>query len=133
MDKTERLCCKQEVANKLLHSDSAIAELVKENLLNKIGRELAIKISDNVPYIIVVNEPCIDMVEAAFNRDRTTFRTDAKIVPVIFCKDCKWNAQNGGFFRQGGRTKCPIQEHSALPLYGFCFLAERSEPWIKQP
>ena len=43
--------------------------------------------------------------------------------PIIKCKECKRNANNGGLY-DDGRTKCPIQEHYALLEDGFCQLGE---------
>ena len=39
------------------------------------------------------------------------------------CKTCKRNVDNGGFY-DDGRTRCPIQEHYALPNDGYCHLYE---------
>ena len=39
------------------------------------------------------------------------------------CETCKRNADNGGFY-DDGRTRCPIEEHYALPKDGFCHLYE---------
>lgn len=49
---------------------------------------------------------------------------DLPSIEVVFCKDCKRNADNGGLY-DDGRTKCPIQEHYALLKDGFCHLGER--------
>lgn len=46
---------------------------------------------------------------------------------VVRCKDCTRNADNGGLY-DDGRTMCPIQEHYALLLNGYCHLGERREP-----
>ena len=43
----------------------------------------------------------------------------------IPCSNCARNADNGGLYSDG-RTRCPIQEHYALPKDGYCHLAE---PW----
>lgn len=42
------------------------------------------------------------------------------------CRTCARNADNGGYYEPEHRTKCPIQEHYALLLDGFCHLYE---PW----
>lgn len=39
-------------------------------------------------------------------------------------RTCKRNADNGGVY-EDGRTKCPIQEHYALLLDGYCHLYEQ--------
>ena len=41
----------------------------------------------------------------------------------ISCSECARNIDNGGMYSDG-RTRCPIQEHYALPKDGHCHLAE---------
>ena len=43
--------------------------------------------------------------------------------PTGECRTCGRNADNGGVY-EDGRTKCPIQEHYALLLDGYCHLYE---------
>lgn len=43
--------------------------------------------------------------------------------PIGECRTCGRNADNGGV-HEDGRTKCPIQEHYALLLDGYCHLYE---------
>lgn len=43
--------------------------------------------------------------------------------PTGECRTCGRNADNGGV-HEDGRTKCPIQEHYALLLDGYCHLYE---------
>ena len=39
------------------------------------------------------------------------------------CVNCGRTANNGGWYADGG-TRCPIEEHYALPKDGFCHLWE---------
>lgn len=43
--------------------------------------------------------------------------------PTGECRTCGRNVDNGGVY-EDGRTKCPIQEHYALLLDGYCHLYE---------
>lgn len=40
------------------------------------------------------------------------------------CVNCGRTANNGGWYADG-RTRCPIEEHYALPKDGFCHLWEK--------
>lgn len=59
-------------------------------------------------------EPALDMAIEALSADRTTGE----------CRTCARNADNGGYYEPEHRTRCPIQEHYALLLDGYCHLYE---------
>ena len=44
--------------------------------------------------------------------------------PERTCVNCGRTANNGGWYADGG-TRCPIEEHYALPKGGFCYLWEK--------
>ena len=44
--------------------------------------------------------------------------------PERICVNCGRTANNGGWY-VGGRTRCPIEEHYALPKDGYCHLWEK--------
>ena len=44
--------------------------------------------------------------------------------PERTCVNCGRTANNGGWYVDG-RTRCPIEEHYALPKDGFCHLWEK--------
>ena len=58
-------------------------------------------------------EQVIDIIKSLPSADR----------PTGECRTCGRNADNGGV-HEDGRTKCPIQEHYALLLDGYCHLYE---------
>jgi len=43
------------------------------------------------------------------------------------CVNCGRTVNNGGWYADG-RTKCPIEEHYALPKDGYCHLWEKRNP-----
>lgn len=45
--------------------------------------------------------------------------------PERTCVNCGRTANNGGWYADG-RTRCPIEEHYALPKDGYCHLWEKS-------
>jgi hypothetical protein len=44
--------------------------------------------------------------------------------PERACVNCGRTANNGGWYADG-RTRCPIEEHYALPKDGYCHLWEK--------
>ena len=46
------------------------------------------------------------------------------VQPERTCVNCGRTANNGGWYADGG-TRCPIEEHYALPKDGFCHLWEK--------
>ena len=44
--------------------------------------------------------------------------------PKRTCVNCGRTINNGGWYADGG-TRCPIEEHYALPKDGFCHLWEK--------
>lgn len=44
------------------------------------------------------------------------------------CVNCGRTANNGGWYKDG-RTRCPIEEHYALPKDGYCHLWEKRKVW----
>ena len=56
--------------------------------------------------------------------------------PERTCVNCGRTANNGGWYADG-RTRCPIEEHYALPKDGYCHLWEKKKVWeddyVKRP
>lgn len=48
--------------------------------------------------------------------------------PEQRCINCGRTANNGGWYEDGG-TRCPIEEHYALPKDGYCHLWEKKKVW----
>lgn len=63
-----------------------------------------------------------------FNTALTAVGIDLKKLPSAqperTCVNCGRTANNGGWYADGG-TRCPIEEHYALPKDGFCHLWEK--------
>ena len=56
--------------------------------------------------------------------DRQTIFNLPSAQPERTCVNCGRTANNGGWYADGG-TRCPIEEHYALPKDGFCHLWEK--------
>lgn len=56
--------------------------------------------------------------------------------PEQRCVNCGRTINNGGWYKDGG-TRCPIEEHYALPKDGYCHLWEKRKVWeddyVKRP
>ena len=56
--------------------------------------------------------------------------------PEHICVNCGRTVNNGGWY-EDGRTRCPIEEHYALPKDGYCHLWEKRKVWedgyVKRP
>ena len=48
--------------------------------------------------------------------------------PEQRCVNCGRTVNNGGWY-EDGRTRCPIEEHYALPKDGYCHLWEKRKDW----
>ena len=76
-----------------------------------ISRQDAIDALSQYPFEKVVN--CVSIIEElpSAQSERT-------------CVNCGRTANNGGWYADG-RTRCPIEEHYALPKDGYCHLWEK--------
>lgn len=67
-------------------------------------------------------------------RDRLKALPSAQ--PDRRCVNCGRTVNNGGWY-EDGRTRCPIEEHYALPKDGYCHLWEKKKVWeddyVKRP
>ena len=55
---------------------------------------------------------------------REVFMSLPSAQPERTCVNCGRTVNNGGWYADG-RTRCPIEEHYALPKDGFCHLWEK--------
>lgn len=62
------------------------------------------------------------------NADCSDFEMEIMMLPSVqperTCVNCGRTANNGGWYADG-RTRCPIEEHYALPKDGYCHLWEK--------
>ena len=57
-------------------------------------------------------------------RARTMLHEVPSAQPERTCVNCGRTVNNGGWYADGG-TRCPIEEHYALPKDGYCHLWEK--------
>ena len=101
-------------------------------LLEEAQTKAGYSFSDDVSFgevlaCVEANETCVAVdeqdVRDAFTNGYSLGKEQAE-ESIVRCRDCKRNADNGGLYPDG-RTMCPIQEHYALLLDGYCHLGER--------
>ena len=87
---------------------------------------------------LISRQAAIDAVHANYDEIfdfKSTGRTVADSIEDIInalpsaqpertCVNCGRTANNGGWYADG-RTRCPIEEHYALPKDGYCHLWEK--------
>jgi hypothetical protein len=76
-----------------------------------ISRQSAIELLSQYPFGKVIN--CISILEEMPSAQ-----------PQRTCVNCGRTVNNGGWYADG-RTRCPIEEHYALPKDGYCHLWEK--------
>ena len=59
-----------------------------------------------------------------YDIDRLAIETVPSAQSKRTCLNCGRTANNGGWYADG-RTRCPIEEHYALPKDGYCHLWEK--------
>lgn len=57
-------------------------------------------------------------------RDKSILMSLPSVQPERTCVNCGRTVNNGGWYADG-RTRCPIEEHYALPKDGYCHLWEK--------
>jgi hypothetical protein len=90
------------------------ADALKELFSEVIGH-IAQKpeMNGNLEHMIRASAMVIQMIDDA-----------PTVQPERTCVNCGRTANNGGWYADG-RTRCPIEEHYALPKDGFCHLWEK--------
>ena len=90
--------------------------LVKELVNDTISRQAAIdgfyEMASDMDYLCTVSD-YVSFLESLPSAQ-----------PERTCVNCGRTANNGGWYADGG-TRCPIEEHYALPKDGFCHLWEK--------
>ena len=99
---------------------------------DSISRQAAIdaleKVSELFPWRVPGNRDSYDRYNEAWNdaigRAEIEIERLPSAQPDRTCINCGRTANNGGWYADG-RTRCPIEEHYALPKDGFCHLWEK--------
>ena len=103
--------------------DMAIKALEQQPCEDTISRQAAIDaLAKFVPYAI-----CDESTESYTNGLTDAYNLICQLPPKQperTCVNCGRTANNGGWYADG-RTRCPIEEHYALPKDGYCHLWEK--------
>ena len=74
--------------------------------------------------ISLKDEYAVKVERASLVAFRETLEYLPPAEPEHTCVNCGRTANNGGWYADGG-TRCPIEEHYALPKDGYCHLWEK--------
>ena len=97
-----------------------------------ISRQAAIdaleKVAELFPWKVPGNRDTYDRYNEAWNdaigRAEIEIEELPSAQPERTCVNCGRTVNNGGWYADG-RTRCPIEEHYALPKDGYCHLWEK--------
>lgn len=90
-----------------------------------ISRQQAIDaFNTNLNELVVGGEENAKTVENYLNRVLDKIKCLPSVQPERTCVNCGRTMNNGGWYADGG-TRCPIEEHYALPKDGYCHLWEK--------
>jgi hypothetical protein len=99
--------------------------LLKENKMNDlISRQAAIEVIDAVFPVDPMKSEYAQGIACGAALAKTYVEQMPSAQPERTCVNCGRTANNGGWYADG-RTRCPIEEHYALPKDGFCHLWEK--------
>lgn len=86
-----------------------------------ISRQQAIEIVEryNKSHMVLKQQPMLGAASIVIELEELP-----SAQPERTCVNCGRTANNGGWYADGG-TRCPIEEHYALPKDGYCHLWEK--------
>ena len=100
-----------------------IKQMLKE--LSPAQSEQSLEIQDILDYLDTVLHPIISPEHwNVYSELHDMISMLPSAQPERTCVNCGRTANNGGWYADG-RTRCPIEEHYALPKDGFCHLWEK--------
>lgn len=103
---------------KLLELQKALKNVPDTNVGDTISRQAAIDALDEIEAEVA------DGYGYQYAKWREYFVEMPSVQPERTCVNCGRTANNGGWYADGG-TRCPIEEHYALPKDGYCHLWEK--------
>lgn len=108
MSSIEKLSCKNEISNELIDNNPLVVEYVVAEMRAEIGKAIADKLCDGREYRMSMSEVRQD---SAFHTNRTGFRIDVNVAPIISCGECKyfdgtWCACHGNIFATDDFCSC---------------------------
>lgn len=109
-------------------SDTAIEVLRCSEIPNSsddtISRQAAIEVIDAVFPVDAMKSEYAQGIACGAALAKTYVKQLPSAQPERTCVNCGRTANNGGWYADGG-TRCPIEEHYALPKDGYCHLWEK--------
>ena len=89
-----------------------------------ISRQAAIDALGEEPEVWTGKDEYAQGLNNQWHYDVNALKAMPSAQPKCTCVNCGRTANNGGWYADG-RTRCPIEEHYALPKDGYCHLWEK--------
>ena len=130
------LCFVMRLATKLdaVHLADTIAQKRKQSkhgtgeqvnrMDDLISRQAAIEVIDAVFPVDPMKSEYAQGIACGAALAKTYIEQLPSAQPERTCVNCGRTANNGGWYADGG-TRCPIEEHYALPKDGYCYWWEK--------
>jgi hypothetical protein len=107
-----------------LISRQPVAKDINVPVSDCISRQAAIEVIDAVFPVDPMKTEYAQGIACGAALAKTYVEQLPSAQPAHTCVNCGRTANNGGWYADGG-TRCPIEEHYALPKDGFCHLWEK--------
>ena len=126
LEKCHKQCCREDATgDEWIHYETTLNEVesippAPKNDADCISRQAAIDAIDRERK----NKHLFNTAEDGLLEARGVINTLPSAQPERTCVNCGRTANNGGWYADG-RTRCPIEEHYALPKDGYCHLWEK--------
>lgn len=131
-DLISRQKAKDAIDMALDHIDH-VPSWVYDNLLNALNEVPSVKPTHSTPSNALGALDCVDRKAMLDILSQYPFEKVVNCLSILkelpsvqperTCVNCGRTANNGGWYADGG-TRCPIEEHYALPKDGYCHLWE---------
>ena len=99
-------------------------EGMERNMSDLISRQAAIEVIDAVFPVDPMKSEYAQGIACGAALAKTYIEQLPSAQPERTCVNCGRTVNNGGWYADG-RTRCPIEEHYALPKDGYCHLWEK--------
>ena len=106
------------------HKMDKLGVKTEETCTDSISRQAAIEVIDAVFPVDPMKSEYAQGIACGAALAKTYIEQLPSAQPERTCVNCGRTANNGGWYADGG-TRCPIEEHYALPKDGYCYLWEK--------
>lgn len=113
-----------KAASSVLTCDDAVSRQAAIDALEKVAELYPWRVPGDRDSYSSYNEAWQDALNRVENEIEALPSAQPTVHPQRTCVNCGRTVNNGGWYADG-RTRCPIEEHYALPKDGYCHLWEK--------